>query len=344
MIIKSIVPMAYEGMYKVSSNACSSFYVRQEYLNTVKIDSIESGAEFNEVETDEILDAGLTCVVELKAVEYLARAEQCKFGLCNKLRAKKFEKKYIDNALSYLESKNYLSDKRFATACPLVCHLGKTVYDSVVGPLVLLLALGIRLKGGKNLLAALVDSAVVLDKCVDILLIIGNATPIGEILLLSDVKVLLTVRLLILTEVSFLKTRLDGVKIGVNVQIARRIFWMERKTFYTVEVYNEQRCFALAERAVKLGVGRAVHIAAVDSVLRHLTVGYSGKELLLGVIEIFVVVGVASLGSGCARTKEGELGVRINYGGSNYRFSSAGGAGDNQYTIFSIHISLTWWG
>ena len=116
MIIKSIVPMAYEGMYKVSSNACSSFYVRQEYLNTVKIDSIESGAEFNEVETDEILDAGLTCVVELKAVEYLARAEQCKFGLCNKLRAKKFEKKYIDNALSYLESKNYLSDKRFATA------------------------------------------------------------------------------------------------------------------------------------------------------------------------------------------------------------------------------------
>ena len=74
-------------MYKVSSNACSSFYVRQEYLNTVKIDSIESGAEFNEVETDEILDAGLTCVVELKAVEYLARAEQCKFGLSNKLRA-----------------------------------------------------------------------------------------------------------------------------------------------------------------------------------------------------------------------------------------------------------------
>ena len=116
MIIKSIVPLSYEGMYKISSNTCSSFYVRQEYLSNIEIDKIECGSEFDELQTDEMLDAGLSCAVELKAVEYLARAEQCKFGLSNKLLAKKFDKKYIEQALSFLESKNYLNDKRFATA------------------------------------------------------------------------------------------------------------------------------------------------------------------------------------------------------------------------------------
>ena len=62
------------------------------------------------------MDAGLTCAVELKAVDYLARAEQSRFGLTRKLIEKKYEKKYVEAALTYLEGRGYLSDQRFARA------------------------------------------------------------------------------------------------------------------------------------------------------------------------------------------------------------------------------------
>ena len=62
------------------------------------------------------MDAGLSCAVELKAVGYLARAELSRFGLTRKLIEKKYEKKYVEAALDYLEMKGYLSDLRFATA------------------------------------------------------------------------------------------------------------------------------------------------------------------------------------------------------------------------------------
>ncbi len=93
-----------------------ALYIRKDYLPTLNFDLLEPGAEFNELETDEILDAGLICAVELKAVGYLARAEQSRFGLTQKLVNKKYDKKYIDAALTYLEGRNYLSDARFARA------------------------------------------------------------------------------------------------------------------------------------------------------------------------------------------------------------------------------------
>lgn len=116
MIINKIVETSYSGMYKVTPESGSAFFIRSEYLPNFDFDSIEPGKEFDEQSTDEILDAGLACVVELKAVEYLARAEQSRFGLTRKLIEKKYEKKYIEMALSYLESRNYLSDERFARA------------------------------------------------------------------------------------------------------------------------------------------------------------------------------------------------------------------------------------
>lgn len=116
MIIKSIAETSYSGMYKISPEEGSAFFIRPEYLITVPFESIDVGEEFDDLKTDEILDAGLTCVVELKAVEYLARAEQSRFGLTRKLITKKYEKKYIDLALTYLENRNYLSDERFARA------------------------------------------------------------------------------------------------------------------------------------------------------------------------------------------------------------------------------------
>ncbi len=116
MIIKSIAPTSYLGMYKIAPDQGPAFFIRKEYLSGLDFDLIEVGAEFGEEETDQLLDAGLTSVVELKAVEYLARAEQSRFGLTRKLIQKKYEKKYIDLALSFLESAEYLSDRRFSRA------------------------------------------------------------------------------------------------------------------------------------------------------------------------------------------------------------------------------------
>ena len=114
MIIKSIAETSYEGMFRVEPTEGSAFFIRKDYLPSLDFDLIETGAEFDEQQTDELLDAGLICVVELKAVGYLARAEQSRFGLTQKLVNKKYDKKYIDAALTYLETRGYLSDARFA--------------------------------------------------------------------------------------------------------------------------------------------------------------------------------------------------------------------------------------
>lgn len=116
MIVKSISETSYSGMFKLVPDSGSAFFIRKEYLPTVNFELIDSGFEFDEQSTNEVLDAGLTCVVELKAVQYLARCEQSRFGLTRKLIEKQFDKKYIELALDYLESKNYLSDERFARA------------------------------------------------------------------------------------------------------------------------------------------------------------------------------------------------------------------------------------
>ena len=116
MIIKSVKETSYGGMIKIASEEGAAFYLRKEYLPTVDFDSLLPGSEFSGADEDEILDAGLAAVVELKAITYLARAEQSRFGLSRKLRAKEYEQKYIDMALDYLEIRNYLSDARFAIA------------------------------------------------------------------------------------------------------------------------------------------------------------------------------------------------------------------------------------
>lgn len=116
MVIKSIAETSYSGMFKVAPEEGSAFYIRKEYLQEGLFERLDIGAEFNDDETDSLLDAGLTCAVELKAVGYLARAEQSRFGLARKLTEKKYDKKYVEAALSYLEGRGYLSDLRFATA------------------------------------------------------------------------------------------------------------------------------------------------------------------------------------------------------------------------------------
>lgn len=116
MTIKSIAETSYSGMFKVAPEEGSAFYIRKEYLPEGLFERLDIGAEFDDDETDSLLDAGLTCAVELKAVSYLARAEQSRFGLTRKLIEKKYDKKYVEAALSYLEGRGYLSDLRYATA------------------------------------------------------------------------------------------------------------------------------------------------------------------------------------------------------------------------------------
>ena len=116
MTVKTLVESSYSGMFKLTPEEGSAFFVRREYLPEGLFERINVGLEFDDEETDSLLDAGLTCAVELKAVGYLARAEQSRFGLTRKLIEKKYDKKYVEAALTYLEWWGYLSDLRFATA------------------------------------------------------------------------------------------------------------------------------------------------------------------------------------------------------------------------------------
>lgn len=116
MVVKTLVESSYAGMFKFTPEEGSSFYIRKDYLPEGVFERIDVGVEFSEEEADCLMDAGLSCAVELKAVGYLARAEQSRFGLTRKLIEKKYEKKYVEAALDYLEMKGYLSDLRFAIA------------------------------------------------------------------------------------------------------------------------------------------------------------------------------------------------------------------------------------
>ena len=116
MIIKTLVETSYSGMFKLTPEEGSAFFVRKEYLPEGLFERLDVGADFSEEEVDSLLDAGLTCAVELKAISYLARAEQSRFGLSHKLIEKKYDKKYVEAALTYLEGRGYLSDARYAAA------------------------------------------------------------------------------------------------------------------------------------------------------------------------------------------------------------------------------------
>ncbi len=116
MIVKTLVETSYSGMYKLTPEDGAAFFVREEYLPEGLFERLDVGVEFEDDETDFLLDAGLTSAVELKAVGYLARAEQSRFGLTRKLIEKKYDKKYVEAALTYLEGRGYLSDLRYATA------------------------------------------------------------------------------------------------------------------------------------------------------------------------------------------------------------------------------------
>lgn len=104
------------GRIKIATADGPAFFIRTVYLQCVDSELIVPSAEFSDEEEQDMLDAGLCYAAELKASEYLARAEQSRFGLLRKLVSKGMEKQYIDRALDYLENVCFLSDSRYASA------------------------------------------------------------------------------------------------------------------------------------------------------------------------------------------------------------------------------------
>lgn len=115
MLIREMVQTLH-GVYEITPGAGSAFFLRKEYLSLVDADRICAGAEFNDEETADILNAALVYGAEYAAMTYLARAEHCRAGLTQKLIKKQIDRKAIEAALDYLESVHYLDDERFAGA------------------------------------------------------------------------------------------------------------------------------------------------------------------------------------------------------------------------------------
>lgn len=113
MVILSTEQVSDE-VIKITSDSGLAFFIRFSYLKIVKPDLIVENAEFLGEDEEDIVSSGFAYAAEAKALEYLSRSEQCRFGLTKKLLNKNYEKKFIEAALDFLEEKKYLSDARFS--------------------------------------------------------------------------------------------------------------------------------------------------------------------------------------------------------------------------------------
>ncbi len=104
------------GVYEITPDAGSAFFLRIDYLSLVKEDELCKGAEFDDERSEDLLRASLVFSVEKAALGYLARSEHSRFGLFQKLVKKDMDVVFINQALDYLESVGYLDDERYAGA------------------------------------------------------------------------------------------------------------------------------------------------------------------------------------------------------------------------------------
>lgn len=127
------------GVYQITPDAGSAFFLRIDYLSHVTEedllsyaqvnlslfpkDSLFGEADSNSVEEEvspevleDLLQAFRAYECENEAMNYLARSEHCRFGLKQKLLKKGLDSSSLDKALDYLEEVNYLDDGRFAGA------------------------------------------------------------------------------------------------------------------------------------------------------------------------------------------------------------------------------------
>ncbi len=115
MVIQE-VKQTLSGVYEITPEAGSAFFLRAAYLSVVGEDRLCVHECFTDEEYADILNAALVYRTEVAAMSYLARAEHCRSALSSKLLKKGLDKHAVESALDYLESVHYLDDGRFAGA------------------------------------------------------------------------------------------------------------------------------------------------------------------------------------------------------------------------------------
>ncbi len=138
LILRDVKKQTSDGVYKLTPEKGSAFFLRTAYLKTISHDRLvpvtdglgendslfvsdgclKAGVRgiFNEEEKEELINAAYVFACETQAMSYLSRAEQCRMNLSKKLVSKGFSLPVIQEALDFLEQKDYLSDLRFAGA------------------------------------------------------------------------------------------------------------------------------------------------------------------------------------------------------------------------------------
>lgn len=130
MLLLKSVRQTMRGVYEIVPERGSAFFLRSLYLPSVIEERLllalqnslslltteDARITFSDEEALDIYNAAAVYATEQRAMAYLARAEQCRFGLTQKLLKKQFSKANISKALDYLEGEGFLSDERFAGA------------------------------------------------------------------------------------------------------------------------------------------------------------------------------------------------------------------------------------
>jgi len=104
-----------DSLLQITVDSLNTFYLRKNYLEKQNI-IFDVEEELSQEEFEDCINAGLTFTVEKKAMEYLAKTEQSRFLLKNKLKKKEHPIFAIEKSLDYLEVKGYLNDSRYAMA------------------------------------------------------------------------------------------------------------------------------------------------------------------------------------------------------------------------------------
>ena len=113
ILIESVEEVSGECV-KIIPSKGSSFFLRLSYLTSILPEQVCVGQSFSDDKLEELLLAGYALLAEMEALNYLNRCEHSRFLLSQKLQKKGHSQQAIELAFDYLETKNYLSDRRFA--------------------------------------------------------------------------------------------------------------------------------------------------------------------------------------------------------------------------------------
>lgn len=110
------IERASTGILKVYLVEGPSFFIRDVYLSPFSSGQLFPGSILGESESAQLLLAGRKYLAEHSAMDYLSRAEHCRYSLAAKLLKKGYSTAEAAGALDYLEEKGLLNDLRFASA------------------------------------------------------------------------------------------------------------------------------------------------------------------------------------------------------------------------------------